>query len=78
MADLPLSRPQQAPLATAVAACAPKVHLTLLQRIIGVWRQRQHLDRLDAHMRRDIGLSDTQISQEVQRPMWDVPHTWRH
>ncbi|WP_166486073.1 DUF1127 domain-containing protein [Jannaschia sp. CCS1] len=78
MAHLPLTRPHQASLSTAVAACAPKVQLTLLQRIVGVWRQRQHLSRLDDHMRRDIGLSDTQISHEVQRPIWDVPQTWRH
>lgn len=78
MANLPLSRAQQAPLANAVAACAPKVQLTLLQRIVGVWRQRQHLNRLDPHMRRDIGLSDGEIFQEVQRPIWDVPHTWRY
>lgn len=78
MAHLPLSRPQQAPLSGAVAACAPKVQLTLLQRIIGVWRQRQQLDRLPAHMRRDIGLSDAQIFEETRRPLWDVPDTWRH
>ncbi|OAN73028.1 hypothetical protein A8B78_19170 [Jannaschia sp. EhC01] len=77
MAHLPLSRPQQASLSRAVAACAPKVQLTLLQRLLGVWRQRQHLDRLPHHLRRDIGLSDAEIAQEVQRPIWDVPHTWR-
>ena len=77
MAYLPLSRPQQAPLTNAVAACAPKVQLTLLQRVFGVWRQRQHLSRLPDHMRRDIGLTDGQIAQEMQRSIWDVPHTWR-
>lgn len=78
MAHLPVSRPHQATLSKAVAACAPKVQLTLLQRVIGVWRQRQHLKRLPAHMRRDIGLSNAQIAEEVQRPLWDVPQTWRH
>lgn len=78
MAHLPLSRPHQATLSSAVAACAPKVELTWLQRIIGVWRQRQHLDRLPEHMRRDIGLSDAEIAQETQRPLWDVPQTWRY
>ncbi|GAB5449065.1 DUF1127 domain-containing protein [Gymnodinialimonas sp.] len=78
MAHLPLSRPHQAPLSRVVATCAPKVELTLLQRIFGVWRQRQHLDRLPAHMRRDIGLSDAEIAHEVQRPIWDVPQTWRY
>ncbi len=78
MAHLPLSRPHQATLSEAVAACAPKVQLTLLQRVVGVWRQRQHLNRLPEHMRRDIGLTDAQIDAEVQRPLWDVPQTWRH
>lgn len=78
MANLSLYRRREAPLARAVAACNPKVKLTLLQRIIGVWRQRQHLDRLPEHLRRDIGLNDAEIAVEVQRPLWDVPHTWRH
>lgn len=77
MADMPLTRPHQASLSEAVAACAPKVQLSLLQRVIGVWRQRQHLDRLPAHMRRDIGLSDAQVARETQRPLWDVPQNWR-
>lgn len=77
MAHLPLTAPTHSPLANAVAACAPKVQLTLMQRIIGVWRQRQHLERLPAHMRRDIGLSDGDIARETQRSLWDVPQTWR-
>lgn len=77
MAHLPLTRPHQASLTEAMAACAPKVHLSRFQRILGVWRQRQQLNRLPEHMRRDIGLSDATIAQETQRPLWDVPHTWR-
>jgi uncharacterized protein YjiS (DUF1127 family) len=51
--------------------------LSVFQRLFGVWRQRKHLDRLDAHMRRDIGLSEGQVHREVVRPIWDVPTTWR-
>lgn len=69
--------PRAGTISEVVATCAPKVQLGLLQRIFGVWRQRQHLGRLDAHMRRDIGLTDAQITQEVQRPLWDAPQTWR-
>ena len=77
MAHLPLSRPRQASLSNAVAACTPQVKLSMLQRIISVWRQRQHLDRLPAHMRQDVGLTDAQITEETQRPLWDVPQIWR-
>lgn len=81
MAHLPLSRPLASPFAVpltgAVAACSPKAQLSLLQRVFGVWRQRQQLDRLPAHMRADIGLSDVEITRETQRPLWDVPQTWR-
>lgn len=77
MAHLPLSRPHQTTLTAAVAACAPKVELTFFQRIFNVWRQRQQLDRLPQHMRRDIGLSDVEIARETQRPLWDVTQTWR-
>ncbi|MEX3016217.1 DUF1127 domain-containing protein [Gymnodinialimonas hymeniacidonis] len=73
MADLSLSRPHIG----CSAKTAPEVRLTVFQRIFGVWRQRQHLDRLDAHMRRDIGVTDAQIHREVERPIWDVPTTWR-
>ncbi len=73
MADLSLTctspRPQ--------VQTAPKVDLGLASRIFGVWRQRQHLSRLPAHMRRDIGLSDVEIDRETARPIWDVPQTWR-
>ena len=61
-----------------VATYTPKTFLAQYKRIVDVWRQRQHLDRLPQHMRRDIGLTDAQISQEVQRPLWDTPQTWRY
>ena len=77
MAHLPFTRPQQARITEAVAACAPKVQLSLAQRVFGVWRQRRQLDRLPQHLRRDIGVTDATIMQEVQRPLWDVPQTWR-
>jgi len=80
MPQLSLSRPQQGRMVSG----APRARITLLQRIlgawrqgIGAWRQRQHLDRLPDHMRRDIGLNDRDIAQEVARPLWDVPTTWR-
>ncbi|HID67559.1 MAG TPA: DUF1127 domain-containing protein, partial [Roseibacterium sp.] len=55
----------------------PMVQLTYLQRIFGVWRQRQQLSRLPAHRRDDIGVSTADVTREIQRPIWDVPQTWR-
>lgn len=77
MAHLPFSRRRYASPARGLAAGGPKLLLALVQRSMGVWRQRQHLGRLPDHLRRDIGLSETEIAQEMQRPIWDVPHTWR-
>ncbi|MBF9045163.1 DUF1127 domain-containing protein [Rhodobacterales bacterium HKCCE4037] len=73
MADLTLSRPSIG----HGAQPAPEVRLTVLKRIFGTWRQRQHLGRLDTRMRRDIGVTEAQVRAEVSRPMWDVPASWR-
>lgn len=48
-----------------------------LSRMLEVWQQRQALARLDAHARRDLGLSDAEIDIETARPIWDVPNHWR-
>jgi uncharacterized protein YjiS (DUF1127 family) len=77
MAQLRLSRPQHTAFGATAAACAPAANLSFFARVIAVWRERQHLRRLPAHMRRDIGLSDAQIARETQRPMWDAPQAWR-
>lgn len=34
------------------------------------FRQRVHLAELDAHMRRDIGLSEHDIAIEIAKPFW--------
>ena len=73
MADLTLSRPHHG----GCAATAPEVRLGVVKRIFHTWKQRQHLGRLDAHMRRDIGLTEGQIHRETERSMWDVPANWR-
>lgn len=77
MAHLSQNTPIAGTICKVVTTCAPTIELGFFQRIFGIWRQRQHLDRLPAHMRRDIGLSDAQVAQEVQRPLWDAPQTWR-
>ncbi|WP_224814095.1 DUF1127 domain-containing protein [Hasllibacter sp. MH4015] len=73
MAHMPLTRRAAPP----KARTAPTVSVAAVARLFRVWRQRQHLDRLPPHMRRDIGLSDAEVHREVGRPIWDVPHTWR-
>ncbi|MBY4894548.1 DUF1127 domain-containing protein [Rhodobacteraceae bacterium N5(2021)] len=42
-----------------------------------VWRSRRALSRLDAHLLRDIGVSDFDARQEAARPLWDAPEPWR-
>jgi len=37
-----------------------------------------HLAKLDAHILRDIGLSDEQARSEASRPLWDAPANWRN
>jgi len=49
-----------------------------LASALGVWRQRRHLSGLDAHLRRDLGLSESDILREIDRPVWDVPQVWRY
>ncbi len=51
----------------------------LLQRLfaaLSLYRQRQHLGRLDAHMLRDIGLTAEQARAEADLPIWHPPHHW--
>jgi uncharacterized protein YjiS (DUF1127 family) len=42
-----------------------------------VFRQRRKLAQLDARALADIGLNQTDVAQELKRPLWDVPAHWR-
>jgi len=55
--------------------CTPR--RTGLRKILAVWRQRQNLKKLDADALKDIGVSRTKAMAEANRPIWDVPNTWR-
>jgi uncharacterized protein YjiS (DUF1127 family) len=48
--------------------------MTAIFRAIAAWqalrRSRRSLGRLDAHMLRDIGLSQHQAADEAERPFW--------
>jgi len=46
-----------------------------LDRIFGWharWQQHQRLKKLDAHLRRDLGLIDRSAGRAAARPGWDV------
>jgi uncharacterized protein YjiS (DUF1127 family) len=40
-------------------------------------RSRAALRRLDPHLLRDIGLSETEAEAEARRPVWDAAPHWR-
>lgn len=42
-----------------------------------VWRQRQHLARLDAARLDDLGITRDEAEAESRRPFWDAPTHWR-
>lgn len=48
--------------------------LNRLGRLVLTWqgraRERAHLAQLDPHLRRDAGLSDAQIAEEIRKPFW--------
>ncbi len=48
-----------------------------LSNLLGLWRQRRHLARLDDRALDDIGLDRATALQEAARPIWDVPAHWR-
>jgi len=47
--------------------------LAFLRAGFAAWRQRRALARLDAHARRDLGLSCYDVFSESARPIWNVP-----
>lgn len=43
----------------------------------GAWRQRQHLARLDAHMLRDLGLTEADVIRETGRQDLHNANLWQ-
>lgn len=60
----------------AVARPSPRLGARIATAF-AVWRQRRALADLPDYLRRDVGLSETQIAREARRPLWDVPTYWR-
>ena len=48
-----------------------------IDAVFRVHQDRKSLSHLPDHMRRDIGLSDREIEEEIRRPFWDIPDWWR-
>ena len=65
------------PLRGTAFAGRPVTFFGRLAAAIAVQRQRRTLAELPEHLRRDVGLSETDIARELQRPAWDVPAYWR-
>jgi uncharacterized protein YjiS (DUF1127 family) len=51
--------------------------LTFARRVAEVRRQRAALRKLDDRALSDIGISRYEAEIEADRPVWDVPATWR-
>lgn len=47
-------------------------------QILDTWRSRQQLKRLDDRALSDIGVTRAEAQAEANRPVWDVPATWRN
>lgn len=45
---------------------------------LAVWRTRRALNRLDSAALSDVGISHKAAQKEAQKPIWDVPSTWRN
>lgn len=59
-----------------VAARRPRL-LSYVTAAFAAYRQRRALDNLDAHLRYDLGLDPEALRREADRPIWDVPKSWR-
>lgn len=71
MADLSLFSPSSS-IFTPRTVKAPR-----LSQMVALWRQRRALAAMDDTQLADIGVTRTQALAEAERPVWDVPCTWR-
>lgn len=55
----------------------PSLGPSTVSHLAGLYRQRQALKDLDAHLLADIGLTEAEAEAEARRPVWDVPKAWR-
>jgi uncharacterized protein YjiS (DUF1127 family) len=50
--------------------------LSAALKALSIWRERQQLKELDAHLLDDLGLSRLDVELETKRPVWDAPNRW--
>jgi len=67
----PLSSPSPP---RAAGTMNPARALNVLWQTVLVWQrrthERAHLAQLDPHLRRDMGLSEADVADEVRKPFW--------
>lgn len=51
--------------------------LTRLNATMALHRSRARLADLEPHRLADIGLTQKEAQSEANRPVWDVPATWK-
>ncbi|MEL7149990.1 MAG: DUF1127 domain-containing protein [Pseudomonadota bacterium] len=50
--------------------------LRVVLQALSIWRERQDLKALDAHLLNDLGLTRSDVETETVRPVWDAPNRW--
>ena len=45
--------------------------------LLSLWKSRRDLAKLAPEMLDDIGVTKLEATRESDRPLWDVPETWR-
>ena len=50
--------------------------VAIVAKFFAIRRERQNLQRLDAHILHDIGYSRAEAKAEAERPSWDAPSRW--
>ncbi len=51
--------------------------LRVVLKAFSIWRERQHLGNLDAHLLKDIGVTRPDAITETKRAFWDAPNRWQ-
>ena len=51
-------------------------HLRAVLDLVTLRRHRRRLGDLDPYLLRDIGVTESEAREEVERPFWDVPRHW--
>ncbi len=72
MSDKSITLPARFPLARHSRLAI----LGVVFKAFSIWRERQALSVLDAHLLHDIGVSRNDADVETKRSVWDAPNRW--